>query len=166
MVSWSSINEVRSNFLIVWFQEVSNITIAKNKASSGVALFNYYNSVPSITNSIIWGEIINDTATPTYSYSLIKDNSDTSNQNLDASEITEFDLFKDPDNDDYSVLNSSAIVDAGSNTAYINMGGDLTSDTDISGKSGIQISVDPPTYAHCSVLEGNKRLLFQGKGVK
>ena len=113
---------------------ISHITIAKNKASSGVALFNYYNSVPSITNSIIWGEIINDTATPTYSYSLIKDNSDTSNQNLDASEITEFDLFKDPDNDDYSVLNSSAIVDAGSNTAYINMGGDLTSDTDISGK--------------------------------
>ncbi|GLB49601.1 choice-of-anchor Q domain-containing protein [Neptunitalea lumnitzerae] len=92
------------------------------------------NSISYITNCIIWNSIYNEApGSYTSTNSLIQNSSDTSNGNIDATGLTEADIFTDATNGNYTPLNTSVVANAGSNTAYTNAGGDLINDTDLAG---------------------------------
>ncbi|MBB4118810.1 hypothetical protein GGR32_001090, partial [Mesonia hippocampi] len=84
-------------------------------------------------NSIVWGSI--DGSNYTAKHSLIQGNSSTANGNIDATGLSETDIFTDPANADYSLKYNSSAIDAGDNTAYTNAGGDLNNDTDLAGNT-------------------------------
>ncbi|MGJ8550430.1 HYR-like domain-containing protein, partial [Winogradskyella wichelsiae] len=131
----------------------TNVAITENTASGGDGggIYNYDNSSPSLTNttvvgaiyntvngsvtlnsSIVWGGI---TGGYIANYSLIKDNSSTVNNNIDATALTDTDIFTDPSNGDYSLKDSSVAINAGNNASYTTAGGDLANDLDLAGNA-------------------------------
>ncbi|MBB4120091.1 hypothetical protein GGR32_002403, partial [Mesonia hippocampi] len=114
---------------------LTNVTIAGNKTKQ--FNFDVLNSSSSLTinNTIVWGGIINNNGNYTANHSLIKDDSNTSNGNIDATGLSETDIFTDLYNGDYSLKDGSPAIDAGDNTAYTNAGGDLNNDTDLAGNT-------------------------------
>ncbi|SHI72721.1 hypothetical protein SAMN04488096_1041, partial [Mesonia phycicola] len=118
--------------------DISNNTFIGNSAKySSDVMANFYNSSLNIYNSIVWGELYSNSFSSTLDiqYSLIEGSSDTSNGNLDATGLTETDIFTDPTNGDYSLKDSSVAINAASNTLYTSVGGDLTNDVDIAGNA-------------------------------
>ncbi|WP_257657927.1 BspA family leucine-rich repeat surface protein [Parapedobacter lycopersici] len=106
--------------------EITNSTIAGN----GPNTFNH-SGVLELNNTIAWGDVGELRAATTNS--LIEGNTNTDNGNIDATGLTAADIFVDPDNGDYSLKASSAAINAGSNTAYTDAGGNLANDVDLAG---------------------------------
>ncbi|RSK39311.1 T9SS type A sorting domain-containing protein [Mangrovimonas spongiae] len=140
------------------FPNLTNVSITNNTATTGSGVYTR-NSSPSFNNCIIWGEIYNDNSSPTYTNSLIEGNTDTSNGNINATGLTETDIFTDPTNGDFSLISDSPAVNAGNNTAYTNAGGDLINDTDLAGNPRIfDTTIDVGAYEAqglCSDLGGS-----------
>uniref|UniRef100_UPI0015CD898C HYR-like domain-containing protein n=1 Tax=Winogradskyella wichelsiae TaxID=2697007 RepID=UPI0015CD898C len=130
----------------------TNVAITGNTASNnGGGIYNINNSSPSLTNTTVVGAIYNSTngsvtlnssivwggITGGYiaNYSLIKDNSSTVNNNIDATALTDTDIFTDPSNGDYSLKDSSVAINAGNNASYTTAGGDLANDLDLAGNA-------------------------------
>ncbi|MBB4119281.1 hypothetical protein GGR32_001579, partial [Mesonia hippocampi] len=111
---------------------LTNVSIANNTASNGGGMYNYYSS-PIINNSIVWGGTTDDNSSYTAKHSLIQGNSNTSNGNIDATGLSETDIFTDPANGDYSLKNGSPVINRGDNSLYTNAGGDLNNDIDLAG---------------------------------
>ncbi|WP_162628116.1 choice-of-anchor Q domain-containing protein [Arcticibacterium luteifluviistationis] len=111
--------------------KIVNTTFTENVASQeGGALYNYYNSSPTITNSIFWkntknnnnatpgADIYNQTSTdsPVLSYSLTQENSDFSTgtgiiNNKDP-------LFVDAANGDYRLKACSPVINMGTTVSH------------------------------------------------
>jgi len=114
--------------------DLTNVTITGNTAAhSGGEMYNDNSPSLTINNSIVWGEI-SDTYGLGYivNYSLIQDNTNTANGNIDATGISEIDVFTDPANGDYTLKYTSLAVNAGNNSLYL---GDLQNDLDLLGNA-------------------------------
>ncbi|WP_158584058.1 T9SS type A sorting domain-containing protein [Reichenbachiella sp. MSK19-1] len=114
---------------------LTNVSIVGNEASVSseeVPSCVSQNSSLTLNNCIIWDVVTGDY---TAQNSLIKGTSDTSNGNLDATDLTDTDIFTDPANGDYSLKSTSIAVNSGSNTLYTDAGGDLANDVDIAGNA-------------------------------
>lgn len=86
-------------------------------------------------NTIVWGAIENSSYNA--EYSLIENNSNTSNGNIDATGLIASDIFTDAENGDYSLKVGSPAINAGSNQAYSDAGGNLLDDTDLGGNARV-----------------------------
>ncbi|WP_447637860.1 BspA family leucine-rich repeat surface protein [Flavobacterium microcysteis] len=102
----------------------------------------------SLYNSVVWdneggqlsgGGLIKN--------SLIQGFSSTANGNLDATNISTGQLFKNPNgqdgmlgtaDDDFNLQTGSPLIDKGDNTLYSNNGGNLTTDQDLAGNIRLQ----------------------------
>ncbi|UXP31568.1 T9SS type A sorting domain-containing protein [Reichenbachiella agarivorans] len=114
---------------------LTNVSIVGNEASVSseeVPSCVSQNSSLTLNNCIIWDVVTGDY---TAQNSLIKGTSDTSNGNLDATDLTDTDIFTDPANEDYSLKSTSIAVNTGSNTLYTDAGGDLDNDVDLAGNA-------------------------------
>ena len=112
---------------------LTNVSIVGNEAtvsSEEVPGCVSQNSGVTLYNSIIWDVVTGDY---TAQNCLIKGNSDTSDGNIDASGLTDTDIFNDPANEDFSLKNTSSAVNTGSNSLYTNAGGDIANDVDLGG---------------------------------
>lgn len=112
---------------------LTNVSIVGNEASVNSEEFPdcvSENSTIILNNSIIWDAISGDY---TAQNCLIKGSSDTENGNIDATSLTDTDIFTDPANGDFRLKAMSAAIDAGSNTLYTDAGGDLANDVDLAG---------------------------------
>jgi hypothetical protein len=123
-----------------------NVTISGNTVNAGYegfggGMLNSIASSPTLTNTIVLGNTASTNAagigsygsTPSITYSLVQGETSTSNGNIDATGITATAVFNDPANGDYTLKSTSPAVNAGDNTAYTNIGGDLANDTDVAG---------------------------------
>ncbi len=109
---------------------LTNVTISGNTAPSGGEWFNQ-SGTPVIRNSIIYGNGIDGGTLSNNENSLVQGHTGgTGNINYSGSVA---DLFTDPTNGDYSLLSTSPAVNAGSNIAYTNAGGNLQNDLDLAG---------------------------------
>ncbi len=119
---------------------LTNVTISANTANFGGGISNSDpNSKPQIRNSIIYGNNtgIEGAGTPVISYSLVQGLSSTTNGNIDGSTNPE---FVDAANGDYSLKNTSPLINKGSDT-YFDAGQtpNLSAiTTDIAGNTRIQ----------------------------
>ncbi|MFN0729988.1 virginiamycin B lyase family protein [Polaribacter gochangensis] len=115
---------------------LTNVTVFGNKSSTNTS-GGIYNTGATVVvnNSIIWNLIENEgTGSYIANNSIIKGSSVTTNDNIDATSITETTLFKDPTNGDYS-LNPSILntaINAGDNTLYT---GTIATDKDVAGNA-------------------------------
>ncbi len=115
---------------------LTNVTVFGNKSSTNTS-GGIYNTGATVVvnNSIIWNLIENEgTGSYIANKSIIKGSSVTTNDNIDATSITETTLFKDPTNGDYS-LNPSILntaINAGDNTLYT---GTIATDKDVAGNA-------------------------------
>ncbi len=124
---------------------MTNVTLSGNSANTdGGGIYNEYNSSPSLTNTILWGNTADNSgngivngyqSTPTITYSLIQGIDNTSNNGLDGTDNSNAPRFVDADNSDYTLQITSPAINAGSNTAYTDTGGDLDSDVDVAGNT-------------------------------
>ncbi|WP_317167147.1 choice-of-anchor Q domain-containing protein, partial [Winogradskyella wichelsiae] len=150
----------------------------------GGGIYNYDNSSPSLTNttvvgaiyntvngsvtlnsSIVWGGI---TGGYIANYSLIKDNSSTVNNNIDATALTDTDIFTDPSNGDYSLKDSSVAINAGNNASYTTAGGDLANDLDLAGNARLfGATIDLGAYENQSIqfTPDSNNILYVNKAV-
>ncbi|WP_440121414.1 PKD domain-containing protein [Tenacibaculum sp. Ill] len=132
---------------------LTNVTIVGNTANSGDGIHNQYESSLTINNSIVWGTISNISLLYTPNYSLIQDNTNTANGNIDATGLTAEDIFTDPANGDYTLKLSSPAINAGSNTLYTDAGGDLNNDTDLTGNPRLfGNTIDIGAYEYDGIL--------------
>ncbi|MBB4119898.1 hypothetical protein GGR32_002210, partial [Mesonia hippocampi] len=97
--------------------------------NNGGEIYNYSSS-PKIYNTIVWGGVtgVNYQA----QNSIIQGNSSTINGNIDATGLSETDIFTDPVNGDYSLKDGSPAINTGSNSLYT---GDINNDTDLAGNT-------------------------------
>ena len=91
---------------------LTNVTIAGNTGSTTLYATN---GSTSLSNSIVLGTV---SGSYVPQYSLIEGNTDFSNGNIDATEITVSDIFTDPANGDYTLKNGVVAVDAGNNALF------------------------------------------------
>ncbi len=128
---------------------LTNVTFSKNQADAdGSGMYNN-TSTPKLYNNLLIGNlattsspgIYNENSTPVIHYSLIQDLTDTTNGNIDATNVTETDVFNDPTNGDYSLKAGSIAINAGNNALYTNAGGNLTTDKDVAGNKRVFQSI-------------------------
>src|SRR5690625_5666395 len=81
-----------------------NVTIAGNTASSFDAIDTHTGSALTIRNSIVWGQ---NRGTNHFSHSIFSGTNTESNGNIHTEHFSMTDVFTDPENDDYSLLNRS-----------------------------------------------------------
>lgn len=93
--------------------ELVNVTIAGNTPNN-VSL-----RIDKIKNSIIFGGV---SAVNTLEYSFVQGNTDFTNGNIDASGITETDVFNNPSAGDYTLKSSAVVINKGSNTLFTGLG--------------------------------------------
>lgn len=117
--------------------EITNSTIAGNTPNT----FDH-SGVLKLSNTIVWGDT--GELRVAYTNSLIEGNTNTDNGNIDATGLTAADIFVDPDNGDYTLNASSPAINAGSNTAYTNAGGNLVEDLDLAGNPRIYVGIPDP----------------------
>jgi surface protein len=128
-----------------------NVTFTENQSLlSGGAIANVTSSNPTLINVILWenqanestttesASIYNDTSTPIISHSLIANSGGSGSWNTafgtDGGNNLDTDpQFTDPGNGDYTLTSTSPGINAGSNQAYTDAGGDLDTDTDLAG---------------------------------
>ncbi|MBB4119897.1 putative outer membrane repeat protein, partial [Mesonia hippocampi] len=131
--SLTNVNIIKNNstyrgggiFNMSGYATLTNTTIVGNSPNAIYAYgWTFWN------NSIVWGSI--DGSNYTAKHSLIQGNSNTSNGNIDATGLSETDIFTDPVNGDYSLKDGSLAIDAGSNSLYT---GDINNDTDLAGNT-------------------------------
>lgn len=114
-----------------------NSTVHGNTdTGGGDGIFSVDTSSPTILNSIVWGVVH---GTLTAKNSIIKDATDTTNGNLDATGITDTKIFTDATNGDYTLKKTSPAVNAGNNTLYTNAGGTLSTDKDLAGNPRVYV---------------------------
>ncbi|GHA45737.1 hypothetical protein GCM10007103_28560 [Salinimicrobium marinum] len=107
-----------------------NVSIVDNWAPNDAAMYNG-SSVPEFYNSIVWGGIkLSLGGNYIAQYSLIQDNNNTSNGNIDATGLVEADIFADPGNGDFSLKTASPAINSGNNGLFP---GDLQNATDLAG---------------------------------
>ncbi|UXX79884.1 Ig-like domain-containing protein [Reichenbachiella carrageenanivorans] len=108
-----------------------NITVVGNTdTGEGDGIYNENNAIPSLKNSIVWDDVF---GAYTPQNSLIKGTTTTEEGNIDATALTDTDIFTDLANGDYSLVQTSPAVNAGSNSFYTSAGGDLANDVDLAG---------------------------------
>ncbi len=93
----------------------TNVSLVNNTAvnSATTTAMNIAGGLPVINNSVVFGTSVGN-YTP--QFSLIEGNTDFTNGNLDASGITDADIFTNPSAGDYTLKNSSAALNAGNNS--------------------------------------------------
>jgi len=117
--------------------DIINCTIVGNKATTNGDGIQTYQATLNIYNSIIWNVIydINSSQNAyTVKNSIIKDYTDTTNGNIDATNLTLLKIFNDAANGDYS-LNPSILntaINAGDNALYT---GTIATDKDVAGNA-------------------------------
>jgi len=114
---------------------IVNCTIVQNDAPSGAGMRNS-GSNPVIQNTIIFGNnsgIDNSTSAPVILYSLIQGISDTANGNIDATGLTEEDIFTDASSNNYTPVYAGPAYNTGNNPFYTDNGGNLSFDLDLAG---------------------------------
>lgn len=100
---------------------LTNVTLANNSHNG---IYNYNSSV-SIANSIVWNAIANDASSSYVAQnSIIMGSSDATGLNAE-------DIFTDATGGDYSLALTSPAINAGSNQAYEDAGGNLQNDLDL-----------------------------------
>ncbi len=115
-----------------------NSTISGNAADAGGGFYNDA-SAPHILNTIVFGNGINNisnvnSSNPKFVHSLIENRNDTDNGNIDATGISVSDIFSDPFNGDFSLVECSPAVNAGDNLSFTG----LTAQTkDLAGNSRV-----------------------------
>jgi len=144
-----------------------NALIADNSATgNGGAIRNDANSSPSLTNatvvgnaglttlfapsgttsfanSIVYGTVISGTYSA--QYSLVQGSSATSNGNIDATGVTLTDIFTNPATGDYTLSQTSPVIDVGNNALN-------STATDLAGNARLNgTNIDMGTYEfHCA----------------
>ncbi|PTB94660.1 hypothetical protein C9994_11925 [Marivirga lumbricoides] len=118
---------------------LTNVTISGNNANSGGGISLVNNSHAQFNNTIIFSNTANvssnitvDNSNPVVEYSIVE-GFNLGGTMLDGEAYTAADLFADPDNGDYTLKNTSPLINAGSNALYTNAGGNLASDVDAAG---------------------------------
>ncbi|HZK09352.1 MAG TPA: BspA family leucine-rich repeat surface protein [Bacteroidales bacterium] len=122
---------------------LTNVSVIGNTANQGGGLANIYLSNASLTNSIVWDNTANSvngvfnegggSSSTIISYSLVQDIDNTGNNGLDGTDPGNDPQFTNATNGDYSLQATSPAINAGSNQAYTNAGGDLQNDVDLAG---------------------------------
>jgi len=160
----------------------TNTTITGNNAMqiSGGVETSGSNAQLTVHNSVIWNNTVNGdpnratsnvylnpgsdftTNTATYTYSLIGNSGGSNSWDTDlgtdgGNNIDADPLFADPANGDYSLTFKSPAINAGSNQAYTNAGGDLANDTDLAGNSRLFEGAPNPDVIDMGAYE------FQGE---
>ncbi|WP_461533045.1 BspA family leucine-rich repeat surface protein [Sinomicrobium sp.] len=111
---------------------LTNVTITANTADGGSEWYNG-SGTPVIRNSIIWGNGVDGQLYNTQ-YSLVQGQTggylDEANHNLAPDTDPG---FANPSSGDFSLLNTSLAINAGDNQAYLDAGGDLDNDLDLTG---------------------------------
>ncbi|MBB4118811.1 hypothetical protein GGR32_001102, partial [Mesonia hippocampi] len=173
---------------------LTNVTITENSATDGGGIYNYYSSPsltnvtvagntatqsgdgmynnsssPAINNTIVWGGLYKGwNGNYTANHSLIEGDNNTNNGNIDATGLSETDIFTDPANGNYSLKYNSPAIDAGDNTAYTNAGGDLNNDTDLAGNTRLFGSfIDMGAYENqpVTINPSTNNILYVNKNV-
>jgi hypothetical protein len=120
---------------------ITNSTFANNSATSAGGGMANSNSLPTITNTIIWNngssEVLNvSSSVPTFKNSIIKGSGGSGSWNTaygtdNGANLDTDPLFVDAANSDYSLQGCSPAIDAGDNTAWTT----TTLNTDIAGNT-------------------------------
>ncbi len=117
---------------------LTNCTIADNSGNGAVYSENNTYCTVGLHNTILWDNTIglvpgSGTNSYTSFNSLIQDRNDfPDNGNLNGLDIANDPLFTDVSGEDFTLMPCSPAVNAGSNSEYTLMGGDLTLDKDLS----------------------------------
>ncbi|PBJ12198.1 T9SS type A sorting domain-containing protein [Flavobacterium sp. ACN6] len=130
--------------------------------NSGVNALTFDDKAVNFTNSIVWAQLLVPLyfGTPfTFKNSLLLGLKDTSNGNIDATGITDTQIFKSPSTEDYTLLEGGIAVNKGNNTLYDTA---LLGSLDLSGKSRInEIIIDLGAYesrnGSLGIAEPNKQ---------
>ncbi len=136
--------------------KASNLTLYNNTTSSvtkpdgnGISMMS--GSVLDLSNSIVWGNVskqINSLGTIDVKYSNVQNSSGVY---IGVGNIIENPLFTNATTGDYSLQNSSPVIDKGSNPSYASNGGNLISDKDLAGKNRLsECAVDMGAYEYQS----------------
>lgn len=131
---------------------LTNVSVNNNLADgNGGGLHNTGETY--IQNSIMWGntgddgdQVYTDTfygSVPTYANSLVEDHdlTDTGINNLDGTIYTTELIFTDFSGGDYSLGTDSYAINAGSNQAYIDAGGNLSNDNDLANNPRLDADI-------------------------
>lgn len=111
----------------------TNVTMANNTAADATAeAMEIEAGNPEINNAIIYGTVLGSYDSQ---YSLIEGNTDLTNGNLDAGILAPDDVFTDPSSGDYTLKDSSAAIDAGSNALFAGLGANTK---DLAGNPRLQ----------------------------
>ncbi len=125
---------------------IVNSTILSN---NNVGLYNISSTV-ILQNSIVWGDVSGDY---TASHSLLKGKADVSNGNIDASGLTETDIFNNIAFNDYSLKVGSRAINKGNNAWYTATGGNLSTEKDLAGNPRLNGgTIDLGAYEYQSAL--------------
>jgi len=134
---------------------LNHVTISGNTSESGSGAgggFVLWNSAPTLINSIIWGNgsqwlyLVHDSL-PNITYSDIEDGWEGAG-NLDVDP-----LFTDPENGDFTLLNSSQCIDAGDPNLWYNDINGTRSDMGVTGGLFIQPNFISYNFGEVGELE-------------
>jgi hypothetical protein len=136
-----------------------NCTIAVN-TNNDSAINNFGSgTVTNIQNTIVWGgrsTNINGNGGYNVKYSLMKGSSDTNNGNIDASGLSEADIFENYAIGNYALKPSSTCINVGNNSVYTDAGGNLTTDKDLAGNARLtENTIDLGAYEYSGYLSAN-----------
>jgi len=95
--------------------KIVNSTIYNNHGEY-FPIFGRFSS-PTFTNSIIWADML-FSSTPEISYCIVKDSSNTSNGNINATLYTPEQIFTNPSIGDFTLIKNSPAINSGSNEFY------------------------------------------------
>ncbi|MCI2228835.1 Ig-like domain-containing protein, partial [Polaribacter sp. MSW13] len=129
-----------------------NVTLAGNRATvesqlDGVGCEG--ESTVAFKNSIIWDDISGEY---TAHYSLVKGKSETTDGNINATGLTEANIFNDPTNGDFSLKNDSTnpTINSGDNSLYT---GTLATDKDLAGNARLFVGIPDPAIIDLGAYE-------------
>ncbi|MEZ0005649.1 surface protein [Flavobacterium sp. 28YEA47A] len=110
--------------------------------SAGGAL-NATRGVINVYNSLLWDNLPKqyfNQAPIVFKNSLIQGNTSTDNGNLNATNISTAQIFKDAPSGNFSLKLGSPVIDAGGNNLYSNNGGNLTTNKDLANNPRLKDS--------------------------
>lgn len=133
----------------------TNVTVANNTATNNsTTALDITGGTPQLNNTIVYGTI---SGTFTAAYSLVQNNANTLNGNLDGTSVVPNDIFTDYANGDYTLKSTSIAINAGSNALFTGL---EASTKDLAGEPRLSgLAIDMGVYEYQGDISTPVKLL-------